>query len=143
MIQEGLITGGSKTVITEMMDDGIRSQRLWFWFQIRVQRKYNNNCNSKNSNNYVWKSHPLTAEMWNQMPVVEKNFYTPFAVTKNRSNIEIKKFLTDNIITIIRDWTHLPHLTWLLLRVCPCWRLMMDFRIPFFLSISFLSLLFP
>ena len=59
-----------------------------------------NNWNSKKSNNYGRKSQPPTAEEWNQMPVVEKNFYTPSAVTKNRSNIEIKRFLTDNSITI-------------------------------------------
>jgi len=66
-------------------------------------RGNNKNWNSKN-NNYgqksFYKSPPPTDEEWKQMPIVEKNFYTPSAVTKNRSNMEIKKFLTTNKITI-------------------------------------------
>ena len=60
--------------------------------------------NNRSNNSYGQKSYqkvrPPTKEEWAQMPVVEKNFYVASGVTENRSSMEIKKFLTNNSITI-------------------------------------------
>jgi len=75
---------------------------------------YKGNYSNK-PNNYGQKSYqkvrPPTQEEKANLPVVEKNFYVASAVTKNRSSMEIKKFLAANNITISNGTQLNPILT--------------------------------